>query len=485
MSTDYQPGAGRFPSAGPICGLPATELSRSIRERRLSVRAVIEAFVDRIEAINPHVNAIVSMRPRDELLAEADAADALLSQGGSGIGPLFGVPIAIKDLALTKGLRTTFGSSIFSRNIPDVDDFFVERIRRAGAIIVGKTNVPEFGLGSHTFNPVFGPTLNAYDHRLTAGGSSGGAAVALALHMLPLADGSDMGGSLRNPAAYNNVYGFRPSQGRVPGGPNFEAFMSQMGLEGPMGRSVADIALLLSVQSGHDPRSPLSLDGHEDFQAGLMPRADGARIAWMGDLGGHLAIEPGILDLCRDALKLLEGVGASVESHVPDFDFEALWQAFVTLRHATSGCALKVHYDDSDRRSQLKPEAVYEVEGALRLEAPKTYAASQTRTAWYQTVVRLFDHFDYLALPTAQVFPFPVECHWPKEIAGRTMDSYHRWLEVCTLATMAGLPAINVPVGFDKEGRPMGMQLIGRPRGDMSVLSLAAAYEQVTPYGVR
>ena len=478
------PGKGRFPPPDDICRLGAADLAGAISNRTYSAADVMKAVLARIDEVNSHVNAIVSLRDREELLREAGDADLALVKGGSA-GPLFGVPMAIKDLAQTKGLRTTFGSPIFSNNVPDVDDFFVERLRAAGAIIIGKTNVPEFGLGSNTYNPVYGPTLNAFDHGLTAGGSSGGAAVALALHMLPVADGSDMGGSLRNPAAYNGVYGFRPSQGRVAAGPQPEAFVTQMGVEGPMGRSVRDMALLLSVQSGYDVRSPLSLENHIDFATALRPEAKGVRVAWLGDLGGHLAMEPGILDLCAAGLNKLDDAGAVIQPFVPAFDFESLWQAFVTLRHFTSGSALKVHYDDPERRYMLKPEAIFEVEGGLELLAAKTHAASAVRTAWFRHAVGLFDRFDFLVVPTAQVFPFPIDRHWPDEIAGRKMDSYHRWMEVCALATMAGCPAVNVPVGFDAGGRPMGMQVIGRPRGDQAVLNLAAAYEEVTPYGVR
>jgi amidase len=472
-----------FPAPGPICSLSAVELTARIGRRELSCREVVIAFLDRIDAINPAVNAIVSLRPRADILAEADAADAHLAGGGEA-GPLFGLPIAVKDLALTKGLRTTWGSRIFADFIPGEDDFFVERMRAAGAIIIGKTNVPEFGFGSQTYNDVFGATKNAFDQRLTSGGSSGGAAVALALHMLPVADGSDMGGSLRNPAAWNNIYGFRPSQGLVPGGPGGDLFFAQMGVEGPMGRTVADMALLLGVQAGYHPRSPLSFDPQgRDFLSGLDTPPAGRRVAWLGDLGGHLPTEAGVLSLCETALDQFPQAGLSVETHLPEVDFEAIWQAFVTLRHATSGCGLKAHYDDPAKRALLKPEAVWEIEGALDLAAPRIHAASVVRSNWYETVIRLFDRFDFLALPTAQVFPFEVETHWPKQVAGKPMDSYHRWMEVTALATMAGCPAVNLPAGFDAKGRAMGFQLIGRPRGDMDVLRAARAYERVTPFG--
>ena len=472
-----------FPDPGPICSLDSVELARRIRSGEVSCREVAAAFLDRIDAVNPAVNAIVSLRPRGEILAEADAADRHLASGGAA-GPLFGLPVAIKDLAATKGLRTTWGSRIFADFVPDEDDFFVARMRAAGAIVIGKTNVPEFGFGSQTYNEVFGATRNAFDRNLTSGGSSGGAAVAVALHMVPLADGSDMGGSLRNPAAWNNIYGFRPSQGLVPGGPGGELFMSQMGVEGPMARNVADLALLLSVQAGYHPGAPLSIDGVDlDFTRQIEAPIGSGRIAWLGDLDGHLATEDGVLALCADALRSFESVGLSAEAHVPNVDFERIWQAFVTLRHATSGCALKVHYDDPARRPLLKPEAVWEIEGALDLRAPAIYSASLVRSAWYESVLHLFETYDFLALPTAQVFPFGVDMHWPSEIAGRPMDSYHRWMEVTALATLAGCPTASLPAGLDSKGRPMGFQLIGPPRRDADVLRAAAAYEAHTGRG--
>ena len=467
--------------AGDICRLSAVNLADRIRRKDLSVREVVAAFLDRIETVNPLVNAIVSPRDRADILDEADRADAHLARGGHA-GSLFGLPIAIKDLASTTGLRTSFGSPIFADFVPQEDDFFVERIREAGAIIIGKTNVPEFGLGSNTYNNVFGPTLNAFDPALTAGGSSGGAAVALALDMVPLADGSDFGGSLRNPAAWNNVYGFRPSQGLVPGGPDFEVFHAQMGVEGPMGRNVADMALLLDVQAGYHPQAPLSYEKQGSFLEGLGTAMAGGRVAWLGDLGGHLPIEPGILDLCEAALGRFAEAPFVTEPLLPDFDFEALWQAFVTLRQASSGCALKTHYDDPAKRALLKPEAIWEVENAMRLTAPQIRAASVIRTSWHRALLSIFDRYDLIALPTAQVFPFDVGTHWPREVAGRAMDSYHRWMQVSAYATLGGCPAVNVPVGFDAKGRPMGMQLIGRPRGDLAVLRAAVAYEATLPW---
>ncbi|ALA18258.1 MULTISPECIES: amidase [unclassified Chelatococcus] len=465
-----------------LCRLDAGTLVRLIARRDVSAREVIGAFLDHIAAINPTYNAIVSLSPREDILAEADAADAALARGEAA-GPLHGLPQAIKDLAPTKGLTTTFGSPLFADFVPPADAIAVARMRAAGAIIIGKTNTPEFGLGSHTYNPVFGATRNAYAPTRTAGGSSGGAAVALATRMLPVADGSDFGGSLRNPAAYNNIFGFRPSQGRVPSLPAPEGFFTQLGTEGPMARNAADLARLLSVQAGHDPRAPLSLDGGgPDYEAALDADLKGRRIAWLGDLGGHLAMEDGILALCEGGLRHLADAGLIVEPHVPAFDFEALWQAFVALRHFMVGGKLKALYDDPAKREQLKFAVRWEIEGGQRLSAYALYEASTVRSAWYASVLRLFERFDYLALPTAQVFPFPIEEEWPKAIAGRTMDSYHRWMEVVAPVTLSGCPAVSVPVGFNAAGLPMGMQLVGRPRDDLSVLQLVRAYEQVSPF---
>ncbi len=452
----------------------ATELVKAIHSKTVSVREVVTAFLDQIEKFNPDHNAIVSLRPRVEILAEADQCDR-----APAAGALFGLPIAIKDLAQTKGLRTTFGSPIYKDFVPDEDDLHVARIRAAGAIIIGKTNVPEWGFGSQTYNPVFGATRNAYDRNLTAGGSSGGAAVALALNMVPIADGSDMGGSLRNPAAFNNVYGFRPSQGLVPAYPSSDMFMTQMATEGPMGRTVADVALLLSVQAGRDERVPLSLlgDGSE-FAREILPDAKGKRVAWLGDLDGALPMEPGVLQICQNGLKGLETAGAEVEAMVPQFDYERLWQAFKVLRQFSAGGGMIAHYNNPAERALLKPEAIWEIEQSLKLSALDVYQAAVVRSEWYQCVIKTFAEFDFLALPSAQVFPFAVEQHWPKIINGVAMDSYHRWMQIVSLGTMSGCPIISVPVGF-AGNRAMGMQLMGKPQDDIGVLKLARAYEVI------
>src|SRR5271166_4823418 len=307
-----------------IVNLDAVALSRAIKSKQLSCVEVMNAYLDQIDRLNPRVNAIVSLQPREDLIAEAKNRDAQLARG-EHLGWMHGFPHAVKDLEPTAGIRTTMGSPLFKNFVPRTDSIMVERIRRAGGIIIGKTNVPEFGLGSQTYNPVFGTTLNAYDQSKTSGGSSGGAAVALALRMLPVADGSDNGGSLRNPAVWNNVYGFRPSIGRVPNDGR-EAWLPSMGVNGPMARSPADLALLLSVMAGYDPREPLSVAGDgSEFAASLEGDVRGARIAWVGDWGGALPYESGVLEVCERALETFQALGCVVERAQPDFSLDALW----------------------------------------------------------------------------------------------------------------------------------------------------------------
>ena len=463
-----------------IVSLDAAELSQRIKARDLSCEEVMRAYLEHIERLNPRVNAIVTLADPEQLLAQARERDRQLARG-KYLGWMHGFPLAAKDLAATSGMRTTWGSPLFKDFVPNYDSISVERMKRAGAIIIGKTNTPEFGLGSQTYNEVFGATRNAYDMAKTSGGSSGGAAVCLALRMLPVADGSDMMGSLRNPAAYNNVYGFRPSQGRVPLGPAVELFFQQLSTEGPMGRTVNDVARLLAIQAGSDPRAPIAIDHHGGrFDDPLVRDFKGTRIGWLGDFGGYLATEPGVIDLCETGLKDFEAIGCEVEDVMPDFSMEQLWQTWLTLRHWLICGSLGPHYADGRKRELLKPEARWEIEGGLHLKGDAVYKASLARSAWYREVCRLFEHYDYLILPTAQVFAFDAGSHWPKEIAGRTMDTYHRWMEVVTPATLAGLPAISVPIGFDANGRAMGVQILGKPRADFDTLALAHAHELAT-----
>ncbi|MFH6783076.1 MULTISPECIES: amidase [Methylobacterium] len=467
--------------ASDLVMMRATDLARAIRDRAVSAREVMQAHLDQIARHNPAVTAIVSLRDPDALLAEAEAADRELAATGPR-GPLHGLPHAVKDLSAAAGIPNTQGSPLFRDTVPETDAIHVARLKRAGAIVIGKTNVPEFGLGSHSTNPVFGVTRNAYDPAKSGGGSSGGAGVALALRMVPLADGSDHGGSLRNPAAWNNVLGLRPAAGRVPGNTD-EVFLPQLGVVGPMARCTADLGLLLSVQAGYDARTPNAIRQDPAAFAAIRPRAlKGLRIGWIGDFGGHLAFEPGVLDLCEAGLRVFSDHGAAVEPVRPAFDPEAIWRAWVTLRQGITGAGLAAHWRDPGKRAQMKPEAVWEVEQGMTLSAFDLHAASVTRTAWYHCVRGLFERFDVLALPAAQVFPFDARETWPRRIDGRPMDSYHRWMEVVVPGTLSGCPVISLPAGLNAGGLPMGLQLIAPNQDEAGLLGLAAAYEAVTGF---
>jgi amidase len=473
---NLRPVTGSIPE---LVMMDALDLSKAIKSKEVSCKEVMAAFLGHIERTNPKVNAIVSLEDQLSLLQKATERDAQLARG-EYLGWLHGFPHAVKDLAPTRGIRTTWGTPLLD-TVPQQDAIFVERLKKNGAIIIGKTNTPEFGLGSHTFNPVFGATLNAYSQSKTAGGSSGGAAVSLALRMLPVADGSDMMGSLRNPAAFNNVSGFRPSYGRVPAGPAEELFVEQLSIEGPMGRSVTDVAMLLSVMAGVDARSPLAIDQDPAVFAKPLKRDfKGTRLGWLGDFGGYLPMEPGVLELCNDAFKAFEAIGCSVEEATPDVPPEKIWDAWLKLRHWVLAGRLSAIYNDPSKRKQMKPEAQWEVEGGLKLTALEVYKASAARTTWYQALQKLFGRYEYLLLPSAQVFPFDVSVRWPDTINGVKMDTYHRWMEVVVPGSLAGCPVINVPVGFSRDNLPMGMQIIGRNHADFAVLQLAYAHEQAT-----
>ncbi len=466
-----------------ITGLSAHALSEAIHSKQFSCREVMQAFLQRITAVNPHVNALISLQDGDDLLRQADVRDAQLARGES-MGWMHGMPQAIKDLSNTAGIPTVQGSPLLRNFVPAEDGLMARRMKAAGCIVIGKTNVPEFGLGSHSFNAVFGVTRNPYDLSRTAGGSSGGAAVALALHLLPVADGSDFMGSLRNPAAWNNVFGFRPSQGRVPMWPAADAFISQLGTEGPMGRTVQDVALLLGTQAGYDSNAPLSIANYSirTWEKGIFDPLN-AKIGWLGDLSGYLAMESGILDVCEQGLKRLEGLGCAVEPIALGTAPEPVWLAWLAWRRALVAPRIAPFLTNPKNRERIKPEALWEHDQADSLTGNELMAASRQRTAFYHHLLTLFEKHDFLALPTAQVWPFDAALRWPSHINGlhgqREMDTYHRWMEVMIYATFAGLPCISIPVGFDGRGLPMGMQIIGKPLADTEVLQLAHAYEQV------
>jgi amidase len=462
-----------------ILELGACALSDLIASREVSCVEVMSVYLDHIERTNPSYNAIVSLRERDEILAEAREKDALLANGVRQ-GWLHGFPQAIKDLASTKGLRTTLGSPLHRDSIPSRDALFVQRMKQSGAIVVGKTNTAEFGIGSQTYNPVFGTTLNAYDRSRTSGGSSGGAAVALAMRMLPVADGSDNAGSIRNPAAYNNLFALRPTQGLMPP-EGRDPHLPALGTVGPMARSVEDLALLFSVQAEHDAWPPPSTwQTSACFRRRLARDMRGARIGWLGDLEGYLAFEDGVIDLCERALRAFVEIGCHVAPARIDHPLEQLWQDWTTLRAWLTGGPLAGRYADPDKRALMKQDACWEVEQALHLSAMDVLEASNRRAEFCRAMERLFKAHDFLVLPTAQCFPFDATESWPKEIGGRRMDTYHRWMEVVSYATLAGCPVVNVPAGFSAQGLPMGLQILAPCHRDLACLELAHAYEQAT-----
>jgi amidase len=456
-----------------------SELSQAIQSRKVAPSEVMAAWLGQVAAANGAVNAIVSLRDRDALMAEAQALDDLPPQGW-----LHGIPFAVKDLVATKGLRTTWGSPIHADHVPLADDLVALRLRGAGAVIAAKTNVPEWGQGSHSYNPVFGVTRNPYDLGRSAGGSSGGAAAALAARMAWVADGSDMMGSLRNPAAFCNVYGFRPTWGLVPQDAEGDTHLATLSTEGPMARTVEDLARLLRVLAGENPEVPFPR-AVPDLLSGLDAGVQGLRIGWLADWGGAYPIEPGILDLCEAALHQLEAMGAVVEPLPPPFPADALWSSWVTLRAMLNAGGKRALAEDPTKRALTKPETIWEIEQGLDLSAADLFAASLIRSQWYATAARMFRLFDAVVLPSAQVWPFPADWHWPQSINGQAMDTYHRWMEVVIPASLIGLPALSVPVGFGPQGLPMGMQIIGRSGNDAGVLAIGQAWHRATEWPQR
>lgn len=461
-----------------ICFMTATELSCCMATRQLSATEVMEAHLAQIERVNPLVNAIVTFLP-ERAMEGARAADRALARGEL-LGPLHGLPIAYKDMTETAGIRTTYGSPIFKDYVPEFDALLVERVKRAGAITVGKTNTPEFAAGSQTFNPLFGATVNPYDTSRTCGGSSGGAAVALACGMVSLADGSDMGGSLRNPAGYCNVVGFRTSPGRVPVWPSITGW-SPLSVAGPMARTVEDAALMLSVMGGWDARSPIAIDEPgARFAQPLARDFRNVRVAWCGDLG-EFTVDHRITAVLDAQRQVFTALGCAVEDAAPDFrDAD---QIFKTLRawqfELTYGELLPSH------REQIKETVIWNIEEGGRLIGPQIGWAERKRTDLFHRVRRFMERYEFLLLPVSQVPPFDVEQRYVMEINGVKMGTYIDWMKSCYYISVTGLPAISVPCGFTAEGLPVGIQIVGRHHNDFGVLQLAYAFQQATGFWKR
>jgi amidase len=467
-------GAGIVTGVSPDpCLLSAVEQAGMLRRGELTAVELVTAHLARIERVNPPLNAIVTLTP-ERALAAAAQADTSLARGGP-CGPLHGLPIAHKDLLDTAAVRTTYGSPAFRDHVPTVDALLVERLRDAGAIMVGKTNTPEWGAGSHTFNPVFGATRNPWDARLSAGGSSGGAAVAVACRMVSFADGSDLGGSLRNPAAWNGVVGLRPTPGLVPSWPT-DAPWLPFAIEGPIARTAADVALLLGAMMGADRRAPMSLHAQlPDLTLPLDAELDRRRVAWSPSLGG-LPVDSDVLDVLRDGLPLLAEVGLEVVEAAPDLSgadavFET-WRAFMF--------ALSLG-DLLDRDPQaVKPTVRWNIERGRALTGADLLLATRLHAELGERVRSFFERHDYLACPVTQVSPFAIEIEYPQTVSGIRMGSYLEWMRSCSRITSTGCPAVSVPIGVTPSGLPVGLQVVAAPGGERALLELAHALERAT-----
>ena len=461
-----------------LCLLPATEQAAALRAGACSARELVAAHLARIERIDPLVNAIVTVTP-ERALAAADEADRRRARG-EDLPPLHGLPIAHKDLQDTAGVRTTYGSPAYRDHVPVADSLQVERIRQAGAILVGKTNTPEWGAGSHTFNRVFGATRNPWDTARSAGGSSGGAAVALACRMVPIADGSDLGGSLRNPPAWSGVLGLRPTPGLIPHWPVSTPWLPYA-VEGPMARTAGDLALLLSVMAGWDERDPLSQRAAGvDVSSPLAADLQGRRVAWSPAVGG-LPVESGVGDALAAALPLLGEIGLAVSEDEPDF--AGADEVFETWRAFMSATGLGDEYDA--RGGDMKETVRAEVERGRALTSGQLTRATRLQAALAERVLAFFDRYDYLACPVTQVEPFPVEQEYAAEVAGVPMGSYIEWMRSNSRISATCCPAVSIPVGFSAAGLPVGLQLVTRPFGERALLEVAHALELRTGLAAR
>lgn len=461
-----------------LCFARASDIARWVHNGEISAREVMSAHLAQIERLNPKVNAIVTMLDGDELLDKASESDEVwANEGPNALGILHGLPIGIKDLQPTAGIRTTYGSRIFQNFIPNEDSLTVQRYKAAGAILIGKTNTPEFGAGSQTFNEVFGTTLNPYDLTKTCGGSSGGASVALACGMMPIAQGSDFGGSLRNPAAWSNVVGMRNSIGTVPVHPAPLGYTSES-VTGGMARTVADVALQLSALAGPDPRVPnASMQPGSVFAQPLDRDFAGARVAWSHNVGGAL-VDPVINETLDSQRHIFEELGCVVEDAEPPL--EDAGEIFHTLR-----AAIFAHQHDAnirDHRELMKETIIWNAEEGIRLTALEVKKAEEARTNLYVRMAEFMSRYDFVALPVTSVPPFSADEEYPQEVAGKPLTNYLEWMAPCSSITVTGLPAISVPAGFDPNGLPAGLQIVGPQRADFQVLQLAHAFEQATQH---
>jgi amidase len=464
-----------------ICFLPATTLARLYRTRKISPLEVMQAVLARIDTVNPAVNAYVTVA-RESALAAARAATRALGRKGTTLPPLYGVPVSIKDLFATKGIRTTWGSLIYEDHVPGEDDLVVQRLKAAGAIVVGKTNTPEFGAGGNTFNAVFGATRNPWNTAFTCGGSSGGAAVAVATGMGPIAQGSDLGGSLRTPAAFCGVVGFRTTPGLVPSHPRTLTW-DTLGVTGPIARTVADIALMLTAMAGPDDRAPLSyeVDTSRFTRAVKAPSVKGWRVAWTPDLDGLIPVDEEVRGIAHDAARVFRGLGARVDAACPAFS-----EVPDIIRGTRALTMVALHADKlPEWRERMQQDLVSDIEHGLALNTREIARSEALRSALWQRVRAFMETRDLLVLPTVAVPPFPLEQPYPPAINGKRLDHYTQWFFLTYGITVTGLPAISVPCGFTRSGLPVGLQIVGRRRQEAAVLRAAAAFEAAAPWAHR
>jgi amidase len=462
-----------------LCFLSATELVELIRTRQVSAREVMAAHLERIRLVNPQLNAIVAKLDDDRCLALADEADGRAASG-EPLPPLHGLPTAFKDLQPAVGFPYTRGSPIYKDAMPTEDSVFIERLRRAGVLPIGKTNVPEFGMGSHTYNKVYGTTLNPYDHTKSAGGSSGGAGAALATGMMPIADGSDLGGSLRNPGNFNNIVGFRPSIGLTPTWPTSFPLLG-FSVNGPLARTVADIGLLMSVMAGPDARDPSLLPADPaTFRAPLERDFRGTRVAWSPDLGG-LPLDRRVRAVLDSQRRTFEDLGCIVEEAQPDLtDADSVFLTLRAFRSAANYGPLLTQY-----RDLLKPEAISEIEQGQSLTTAAVAQAMIDQGQLMDRMRRFEERYAFTLCAVNQIPPFDAAIDWPKQIEGIAMEHYIAWQKSCYWITATFRPALSVPAGFTREGLPVGIQIVGSYRDDFGVLQLGHAFEQATKVGLQ
>jgi amidase len=459
-----------------LCFWSATQMARAVKMKKVSPVEIVDAVLARIEKINPKVNAYCTVVPEMAQKAAQQAEAEVMRE--ERVGPLHGVPVSVKDLTPTAGIRTTWGSRIFEHFIPEEDALVVERLKAAGAIVLGKTNTPEFGAGANTYNALFGATQNPWKLGYTCGGSSGGAAVALTCGLGPLATGSDLGGSLRIPASFCGVVGFRTSAGLVPIYPSYTGW-DTLAVEGPMARTVEDTALMLSVIAGQDDRSPISfpVDPRKFLAAVKRPEIRGLRAAWSPDLKIS-PVDSQVRKVAEDGARRFAELGCAVDQAEPDFTgLQRIIHVTRALRMVT------LHADKLEKwRDQMNPHLVWNIEQGFPLTPEQIGDAARERTLLYHRVREFFEKYDFLLTPTVAVAPFPQEMIYPREINGHPVKNYQEWLYLTYAITVTGLPVISVPCGFTAEGLPVGLQIVGRRLAEASVLRAAAAFEKIAPW---